>query len=82
MCMYVYKGVGSDVEMAGQVCPKCNQQTFFTTSYGRKCSKCGYTMTLPPNNGKGGRGGKCNNCKKFTVFNCVCKSCGAKYSFS
>ena len=41
--------------MAGKICPKCGQFTFFETVSGRKCTKCGYTMTVPANEGKGGR---------------------------
>ena len=65
--------------MAGKLCPKCNKQTFFETTSGRKCSKCGYTMTLPANDGKGGRGVKCSNCGKLQVFNGKCRACGATY---
>ena len=55
--------------MPGKICPRCNQYTFFETTNGRKCTKCGYTMTVPANDGKGGRGQKCSNCGQFTVFN-------------
>ena len=55
--------------MAGKICPKCGQFTFFETVSGRKCTKCGYTMIVPANEGKGGRGQKCSNCGQFTVFN-------------
>ena len=65
--------------MAGKLCPKCNQQTFYETNFGRECTKCGYRMTLPPNAGKGGRGQKCSNCGLLTVFNGKCTKCGAKY---
>ena len=65
--------------MAGKLCPKCNQFTFFENQVGRKCSKCGYTMTLPANNGKGGKGQKCTNCNQFTVFDNKCRNCGARY---
>lgn len=65
--------------MAGMMCPKCEQMTFFKTPTGRKCSKCGYEMIVPPNNGKGGQGNKCYNCGKNTVFNDKCTSCGAIY---
>ena len=70
------KGVES---MAGKLCPECNQFTFFSTATGRKCTKCGYEMILPVNDGKGGKGFKCSNCNKFTVFNGKCKNCGAIY---
>ena len=33
--------------MAGMKCPACGQLTFFKTPMGRKCSKCGCTMTVP-----------------------------------
>jgi tRNA(Ile2) C34 agmatinyltransferase TiaS len=39
--------------MPGKLCPKCSQLTFFEAKTGRKCSKCGYTMTVPPNEGRG-----------------------------
>lgn len=65
--------------MAGKLCPNCNRFTFFETQTGRKCSKCGYTMTLPANDGKGGPGKKCSNCGKLTVFNNKCRNCGAQY---
>ena len=65
--------------MAGKLCPRCGQFTFFETTYGRKCSKCDYTMTVPANDGKGGRGQKCSNCGKLTVFNSKCRTCGAQY---
>lgn len=66
-------------KMAGKICPKCGQFTFFETVSGRKCTKCGYTMTVPANEGKGGRGQKCSNCGQFTVFNGKCRNCGASY---
>ena len=62
---------------AGKLCPKCGQYTFITTLTGRKCSKCGYTMTVSPGPGKGN---KCSNCGKFQVFNGKCRNCGATYS--
>lgn len=65
--------------MAGKMCPKCGKYTFFENTSGRKCSKCGYTMILPANNGKGGRGQKCSNCNKLTVFDGKCRNCGAQY---
>ena len=49
--------------MAGKLCPNCGELTLFKTSgTTRTCSKCGFTATTPPNNGKGGRGKKCVNC--------------------
>ena len=65
--------------MAGKLCPRCGKYTFFESTSGRKCSKCGYTMTLPANEGKGGRVQKCSNCNKLTVFNGKCRNCGAQY---
>ena len=69
--------------MAGKLCPNCNELTFFkTTGENRKCSKCGYEMIVPPNAGKGGRGKKCANCGKLTVFNNKCSNCGAPFKLS
>ncbi len=66
--------------MAGMQCPICKNLTFFkTTGDNRKCTKCGFEMIVPPNNGKGGRGKKCLNCNKMTVFNHKCTTCGAEY---
>ena len=65
--------------MAGKMCPRCGEYTFFYNTNGRECSKCGYKMIVPPNEGQGGKGQKCSNCGKQTVFNGKCKSCGAKY---
>ena len=65
--------------MAGKLCKKCGQYTFFQTPTGRKCSRCGYEMILPSNSGKGGRGQQCSNCSKLTVFDNKCKNCGAQY---
>ena len=65
--------------MAGKMCPQCGRATFFESQTGRRCTNCGYIMTVPANDGKGGMGRKCSNCGKFTVFNNVCRSCGAKY---
>ncbi|GHS92501.1 hypothetical protein AGMMS50276_00530 [Synergistales bacterium] len=66
--------------MAGKLCPKCGELTFFESKDGRECTKCGYKMTLPPNDNKGGQGRKCSNCGKMTVFADKCRNCGAKYS--
>lgn len=63
--------------MAGKLCPNCGEYTFFKTTTGRKCTKCGHTMTVPV--GKGGHGRKCSNCGSFTVFNNKCRNCGAEY---
>lgn len=65
--------------MAGKLCPKCGEFTFFQSATGRKCTKCGYQMTLPVNCGKGGKGQKCSNCGQFTVFDHKCRNCGARY---
>lgn len=69
--------------MAGKLCPKCGKFTFFETTTGRKCSKCGYTMIVPnlnPNGmSAGGKGMKCSNCGRQTVFNNRCTNCGAQY---
>ena len=66
--------------MAGKMCPNCGEQTFFLTPTGRECSKCGHTMKLPANDGKGGLGKKCSNCGERKVFNNTCRGCGATYS--
>lgn len=70
--------------MAGMKCPVCGQRTFFKTPMGRKCSKCGCTMTVPncgeDGMAKGGRGMRCSNCGRLTVFNGKCTSCGAHYT--
>ena len=70
--------------MAGKICPnkECGQRTFFLThGLNRECSKCGFKMKVPVKNGKGGKGHKCANCNKHTVFNRKCnnKDCGAVY---
>lgn len=65
--------------MAGKMCPNCGEYTFFSSVYGRKCSRCGYEMILATNDGKGGKGKRCVNCGKFTVFNDKCRNCGASY---
>lgn len=65
--------------MAGKMCPKCGQYTFFTRPNGRECTKCGYKMVIPANGGKGGRGQLCPNCGKLTVFKDTCRNCGAKF---
>lgn len=67
--------------MAGKLCPNCGERTFFETLNGRECSKCGWKMTIPPNEGKGGRGKKCSHCGSYTVFNGKCSNCGAKYGY-
>lgn len=67
--------------MAGKMCPHCGKLTFFETPQGRECTKCGFEMILPSNSGKGGKGKKCANCGKYTIFNEKCTSCGAQYIF-
>lgn len=62
---------------AGIQCPKCKKLTFITTLTGRKCTKCGFVMTVSPGSGKGT---KCSNCGKFMVFNGKRRGCGATYS--
>ena len=66
--------------MAGKMCPRCGQYTFFSKPDGRVCTKCGYKMVVPPKEAPGGgKGRKCPNCNKFTVFNNKCRSCGAMF---
>ena len=66
--------------MAGKQCPHCHEMTFYKdVGENRKCTKCGYEMIVPPNKGKGGRGTKCPNCGRLTVFNNSCNSCGAQF---
>ena len=65
--------------MAGMKCPKCSEFTFFETPKGRKCTKCGYEMVVPPNQGKGGKGALCTHCGEYRVFNGKCAGCGATY---
>lgn len=61
--------------MPGKKCPRCGEATFF----GNNCTKCGYTMTLPANDGKGGKGKRCPNCGKYSVFKDRCNTCGATF---
>jgi rRNA maturation protein Nop10 len=61
---------------AGKMCPECGLYTFITTPTGRQCSKCGYKMVVNPGPGKGK---KCANCDKWTVFDGKCRNCGAVY---
>lgn len=69
--------------MAGKLCLNCSELTFYkTTGDNRKCTTCGYEMTVPPNGGKGGKGKKCANCGSYTVFNNVCNSCDATYKMN
>ena len=64
--------------MAGKICPKCEQKTLWNHGNKLKCSKCDYTIIIPPNQGKGGKGQKCPVCGKYTWFDKQCNSCGAK----
>ena len=66
--------------MKKTTCPQCGRDTFFETPVGRKCSQCGYTMTVPANCGKGGKGQRCRNCGMHTVFDGKCRNCGAKFT--
>lgn len=63
--------------MAGKMCPKCGRQTLWDKGNKFECSKCGYTIIIPVNNGMGGKGKKCPVCGKFTWFDGKCRSCGA-----
>ena len=63
--------------MAGKMCPKCNELTLWTRGNELICSRCGYTVKIPPLQGKGGKGRKCPVCGKFTWFDGKCNSCGA-----
>ncbi len=67
--------------MAGTECPKCKKLTFFKTTTGRKCSKCGWEMREPARtNGKlPGPGKRCSSCGKMQVFNNKCRNCGVEY---
>lgn len=40
-------------------CPNCGKRTMFETPTGRECSKCGFAVTAPINDGKGGKGYQC-----------------------
>lgn len=76
---YQHKYIKGGIDLAGKMCPNCGKQTFYLSPGGRKCSYCNWEMSLPANEGKGGKGQKCANCGKFTVFNNKCTSCGATY---
>ncbi len=65
--------------MAGKMCPSCGNYTFFLSPEGRTCTRCGFRMVLPVNSGRGGKGQKCPNCGKQTVFNKKCRNCGAQF---
>ena len=40
-------------------CPNCGNWTMFETPTGHECSKCGFAVTAPINDGKGGKGYQC-----------------------
>lgn len=40
-------------------CPNCGKWTMLETPTGRECSKCGFAVTAPINDGKGGKGYQC-----------------------
>lgn len=65
--------------MAGKRCPNCGERTFYETGTGRECTRCGYKMIVPANEGKGGKGDKCANCGRYTVYDGKCRNCGAIY---
>ncbi|MBR7002577.1 MAG: hypothetical protein IKI11_07965 [Neisseriaceae bacterium] len=67
--------------MAGKKCPECGKQTLFQNKNEIKCSTCGSTATIPPNEGKGGRGKQCFNCEKYKVFNGTCHECGTVHTY-
>lgn len=70
--------------MAGKKCPSCEKLTLFTVGNKSTCD-CGFEMTVPPNDGKGGKGIQCPNCAKNTLFKNgkkgVCRNCGAVCEF-
>lgn len=45
--------------MAVKKCPNCGKWTMFETQTGCECSKCGFAVTAPINDGKGGKGYQC-----------------------
>ena len=82
--IYSYKHIISCNEvgkMAGMLCTSCNNLTLYkdtSNALKRKCTKCGYTTITPSANS--GKGNKCPICKKFTLKNNRCESCGTKTS--
>ena len=54
--------------MAVKKCPNCGNWTMFETPTGRECSKCGFAVTAPIYDGKGGKGYQCPICGNFTFF--------------
>ncbi|MBP3610991.1 MAG: hypothetical protein J6J42_11735 [Lachnospiraceae bacterium] len=63
--------------MAGKICPKCGEQTLWNKGNKLVCSRCEYTIIIPPNQGMGGKGKKCPVCGKYTWFNGRCNNCGS-----
>lgn len=64
--------------MPGALCPKCGQKTFYKSTEGKECTKCGYKVVAAVHGGKGGKGQKCPICGKYTFYNGKCRSCGAR----
>lgn len=65
--------------MPGKVCPVCKHKTIRETPTGAKCNHpgCPFVMKVPsPAPGKGTR---CLNCGKYTVYDNKCRNCGAKF---
>jgi hypothetical protein len=73
--------------MPGAKCPKCENLTLFKNPTGKWCTTkgCGFTATVPANNGTGGRGKKCVMCKTQTVQKVgkeyKCSLCGTIHSY-
>ena len=63
--------------MSGKSCPKCGALTLWSQGNKLVCSKCGYSVHIPSNQGKGGKGAKCPACGRYTWFDGRCNSCGA-----
>lgn len=65
--------------MAGKMCPICHRPTLFCVGNNYECSKCDCKISLPVNNGMGGKGKKCPICGRYTWFNDKCHypKCGA-----
>ena len=66
--------------MPGKMCPECGHSTLFQFGNQLKCNNpiCRCVVSIPPNEGKGGRGKLCSNCGYYKVFNNLCNGCGAK----
>lgn len=72
--------------MPGYTCPNpaCGKRTLHAiTGHKKVCSACGTEVLQPPNDGKGGKGEYCVNCKRYTIFNgkCTVSTCGTTYKF-